>query len=186
MKGDNSVISLSFMKRILSLKHWHLFLLIVVTGAWISPSPLKEIVSATSYISFSVWVYALGVFGNQKISEMGILPFSLNFFKITAFIAPILCVILLFLAPKQVNGVVEEVDLQLAAFIAGGFFLIFVLIYNVVFACKTLTTLELRRQASFSESLTNLVLMIFLFIGIWILQPKITRLIAESDNPEFD
>lgn len=124
------------MKRILSLKHWHLFLLIVVTGAWISPSPLKEIVSAISFISFSVWVYAIVVFGNQKISEMGIQPFTLNFFKGTAVIAPLLFVNLLFLAPKQVNGVVEEVDLRLAAFMAGGFFLIFTVIYNFVFACK--------------------------------------------------
>lgn len=174
------------MKRVLSLKHWHLFLLIVVTGAWTSPSPLKEVINSISFISFSIWIYAIGVFGNQRVSGMGIQAFPLNFFRVNTFLVPVLCVILLVLAPKQANGVVEKVDLQLAVFMVSGFYLIFALIYSVVFACKMLATIELKRHASFSESLINLVLMFFLFIGIWMLQPKITRLIAEDEMPVGD
>jgi hypothetical protein len=47
--------------------------------------------------------------------------------------------------------------------------------------CKTLATLELKREVTFGDYFVNLLLMLFIFVGVWILQPKIARLIVDND-----
>ena len=56
----------------------------------------------------------------------------------------------------------------------------FALFQTIVFSCKTLAMIELKREVNFSDYLVNFILMLFFIIGVWILQPKITKLIAEN------
>ena len=58
----------------------------------------------------------------------------------------------------------------------------FALFQTIVFVCKTLAMIGLKREVKFSDYLVNLILMLFLFVGIWILQPKIKKLIADNEN----
>jgi hypothetical protein len=60
-------------------------------------------------------------------------------------------------------------------------YLLFAMLQTVVFACKTIATIELKREVTFGDYFVNLLLMFFLIIGIWILQPKVTRLIADNE-----
>ena len=89
------------MKRILTFKHWQLFLLIVITGAWTSPSPLKEIINSISLITFTIWIYSIGVYGQERVATLGLPPLNLKLFKTNILLLPILLIIVFILAPEQ-------------------------------------------------------------------------------------
>jgi hypothetical protein len=56
-------------------------------------------------------------------------------------------------------------------------FNVFCIVYINYFAAKTLKSIELRRHAIFSEYIGEFFLIWFYPIGVWILQPKINRMI---------
>ena len=51
--------------------------------------------------------------------------------------------------------------------------------YAMIFAAKNLKSVELEREAKISEYLGDFFLVWFFPIGIWILQPRIHKLINE-------
>jgi hypothetical protein len=169
------------MKRILSFKHWQLFILIFIAGAWVSPSPLKEIVHSISIVSFSIWIYSIGVYGHDRIQQLGLPAMNLKLFKVNALLVPVLLFVALFFVAKQTEDTNATSNLLTIIFTPITLYLFFAIFQTVIFACKTLATLELKREVIFSDYSTNLLLMIFIFVGVWILQPKITRLIADND-----
>jgi len=52
-------------------------------------------------------------------------------------------------------------------------------LYATIFAAKTLKSAELKKEAKISEYLGDFFLICFFSIGIWILQPRIHKLINE-------
>jgi nitrate reductase gamma subunit len=56
----------------------------------------------------------------------------------------------------------------------------------IIFACKTIAKVEYRREVSFSDYFDYFFLMICFVIGIWILQPKVNRLIAPKEEVAFE
>jgi hypothetical protein len=61
------------------------------------------------------------------------------------------------------------------------FFSIFCIFYCLYFVAKTLRTIELQRECSFSDFAGEFFLIWFYPIGIWIIQPRINK-IAEEEN----
>lgn len=70
------------MQKLLSFKHWQLFLLIFICGARTSPSPLKEIVNSVAAITFAFWIYAVGIYGQERVGESGLKQMNIKLFKI--------------------------------------------------------------------------------------------------------
>lgn len=174
------------MTKLLSLKHWQLFLLIVICGAWTSPSPLKEIINSVALVSFTSWVYAIGVYGQSRIAELGLMVMNVKLFKVNVLISGVLWLILLICAATQgqdigANEPSGTIRIKDILFILPGFYFFFAFVQTIIFACKTIAKIELRREVSFGDYFTNLLLMVFFFIGVWILQPKINRLIATKE-----
>ncbi len=58
-------------------------------------------------------------------------------------------------------------------------FSIFCMFYSLYFAAKTLKTVELQRETSFSDFAGEFVSIWFYPIGIWIIQPKINKIIED-------
>ncbi|MGZ3778262.1 MAG: hypothetical protein ACXVI9_12145 [Mucilaginibacter sp.] len=58
-------------------------------------------------------------------------------------------------------------------------FSIFCLFYCIYFAAKTMKTVELQREVVFSDFIGEFFLFWFHFVGVWILQPRINKLIAQ-------
>jgi hypothetical protein len=54
--------------------------------------------------------------------------------------------------------------------------------YVMYFAAKTLKTVELQREVSFSDFVGEFILLWFFPIGIWFLQPKINKMMEEEDE----
>jgi predicted permease len=60
------------------------------------------------------------------------------------------------------------------------FFSIFCMFYCMYFIAKTIKTVELQRPVSFGDYIGDFFLIMFYFIGVWILQPKINRMATEN------
>ena len=175
------------MKKILSFKHWQLFLLIVICGAWTSPSPLKEVIHTVSIVTFTIWIYAIGTYGQDRIGRLGLKPMNVKLFKANVIIVGALFLILLFNSAMQEKGsesidATNNFDLKDIIFILLGIYVLFAFFHPILFVCKTIAKIELQREVSVGDYFTNLILMFFFFIGVWILQPRITRLIITNDH----
>ncbi|MGB0869916.1 MAG: hypothetical protein ACPGSD_09985 [Flavobacteriales bacterium] len=167
------------MKSILRFKHWQLFILIVLTGTFVAPSPIQEIVHTVGLITMAIWLYSIVIFGQGKLKMLNIPTLKTKLFKINVVLYPILINIVLFLdhlyAPKQ-----NELNVYTILFALIVLYWFFALFHCMWLAIKTITMLELKKEVLFSECLKNLFQFIFLILCIWYLQPKITRLIADN------
>lgn len=171
------------MKKVLKFKHWHLFILIVLTGAWTSPSPLKEIINSIALVIFLIWIYAIGIYGQEKLKSLELPALNTKLFKINIILFPILLIVSFLLSPEQTaENTKAEFNIQTILLIPISLYMFFAFFQTIVFSCKTLAMIELKREVKFSDYLVNLILMLFFIIGVWILQPKITKLIAETEN----
>ena len=61
-----------------------------------------------------------------------------------------------------------------------GFYLLFALIDLMLFPARVLRTLELRRTVPKRECIGEFIMMLFLPIGIWFLQPRINKVYSED------
>jgi len=82
---------------------------------------------------------------------------------------------------EPATGNEPELGLSAAITIPLVLYLIFAVFHIVIFAAKVLATIEHKGKAALADYLANVVLMSCLFLGIWILQPKISRLIGNED-----
>lgn len=194
------------MKLIATLRHWLVFSLLFVLpfagllifrliltfkGDELNLQPLLLIgpVSAVliSYIFITsfVWVYGTGVYLHSRLPE-GIF-LNLPIFRFMT-IAPLLwgfwyAYIMLRFFSYTSGGVISDDSLGtfgLAAIVAGLFCL-----HNLWFIAKCLRSVEAGGEVNLGAYIGDFFLLLFLPIGIWILQPRINR-IAGTEEPEDD
>ena len=85
------------------------------------------------------------------------------------------------------TGMIESGAKPNGAFIGGvigvivplHLFSMFCIFYSLYFVAKTFKTVELQRQVSFSDFAGEFFMIWFYPIGIWIVQPKINKMIEE-------
>lgn len=165
----------------LSFKHWQLFLLIFICGAWTSPSPLKEIVNSVAVVTFTLWIYAIGIYGQERIAELGLKLMNLKLFKTNVIIVGAFFFIGLAFSATQGEAnqaMADTFELKDIIYSVGGLYLAFAMVQTIIFVCKAIAKIEYQREVIFSDYFNNLLLMFFFFIGIWFLQSKVNRLIA--------
>jgi len=165
------------MKKLLTFKHWQLFILIFICGAWTSPSPLKEIINSVSILTFTFWIYAIGVNGQEKIAELGLKPMNVKLFKVNVIIVCVFLFLSLIFFSQMEASSSDTFGLKDIPLMIGGLYLFFAIFQTMFFACKTIAKIEYQREVLLGDYFANLVQMLFIFVGIWILQPKISRLI---------
>jgi hypothetical protein len=169
------------MKKILQVKHWQLFILIIICGAWVSPEPLQSIINGMAFATFFWWMYAIAVYGQQKAMSYGLKPLNLQWFRINFFF--LVCVAiagLLFpdLLAEESSETIGPADIP---FIAFGLYLMIAFLQIMLFTCKTIARLTERREVTFGDYFVNLFLFGFLFVWIWILQPKLNRIFSDAE-----
>ena len=167
------------MKKILSFKHWQLFILIVLLGAWTSPSPLKEIINFISIATFTIWIYSVGLSGQRKIANLGLESMKQTLFKITSLSVPIIFILLWTLSPLT-----EDNDnWGMASLLIGllGADLIFAVGYSVYFVSKTIVTVEKSKPVEFNDYIGTIILTVLFFVGVWIIQPKVNKLLTAEN-----
>ena len=115
------------MKRLLYFKHWQLFLLIVICGAWVSPSPLRQIINSISIITLLSWIYSIGVYGQDKVAELGLKTMNIKLFKTNMIVVTILCLIGLIYSAitKESNEASSQFGLEDVIISVAGLYFVF-------------------------------------------------------------
>ena len=165
------------MEKILNFKHWHLFILIVLLGAWTSPSPLKEIINSIAGLTFLTWIYSIGVFGQEKLKELGLQTSDTKFFKINIFLIALLTVTINLFSKETTDFEISDIII-----VPFALYLIFSIFYTAIFAIKTLTKIELKKEIEFSDWILNFIMLIILFVGIWFIQPKVNKYLGTAEQ----
>ncbi|MFI5140087.1 MAG: hypothetical protein ACHQIM_19865 [Sphingobacteriales bacterium] len=132
------------------------------------------------------WSVATGL---QKLLPAGI-TMKVTMFK-TFLIIPVIyiCLILGFMSYFVSAGfhrseVVDYgiyISISFAVIIPLHLFSMFCLFYCLYFVAKTLKTVELQREAGFSDFAGEFFLTWFFPIGVWILQPRINKMIKDHE-----
>ncbi|HWI89913.1 MAG TPA: hypothetical protein VNT20_01510 [Flavisolibacter sp.] len=177
------------MKRLLYFKHWQLFLLIVICGAWVSPSPLRELINSVAITTFLAWIYSIGFYGQDRIVELGLKSMNLKLFKTNVIIVAIMCLIGLVYSviANETNDVASSgFGLADILLLIASFYFVFTFFYSILFVCKTIAKVEYRREVSFSDYFDYFFFMVSVIVGIWVLQPKVNRLIASKEETLYE
>jgi hypothetical protein len=65
-------------------------------------------------------------------------------------------------------------------------FAIYCMFHNIYFTAKTIKSVELQKTLSFSDFAAEFLLLWFYPIGVWIIQPKVLKLLSSKNHIEED
>lgn len=185
------------MKKLLALKHWQLFVLIILpvvifqliaTIVFIQGSnvsfvlPFALIATFLACGVFFSWLYALGTNLYKKLPAASGL--RLKRFKILFFI-PLIYILLFPLFITWISGAHEDaevVPVLLLLVFPLHLLAMFCIFYCLYFNAKSLKAVMLQRPVTFNDFAGEFFLLWFFPVGIWILQPQINKLFANTDD----
>lgn len=202
------------MNLFLRAKHWQLFLtmfglpflveivmmVIIFLNIRQNPDP-TIILNYFRFFPLVAIIFIVPLFGWQWSIAVGLQPYLPQWvkMKITKFkvflIIPIVYIVLILFAITFIFNTqfqsLDTVDLtaQMGAAFAIIFpihiFSMFCLFYCIYFVAKTIKTVELQRSVSFNDFAGEFFLTWFFPIGIWILQPRINKIIENTGALNF-
>ena len=195
--------------KFLRAKHWQLFLLLfgvpmlfqfVIMTSMISnieasgsPNPAMmfdqmkffPLIMVVYMAVFFSWFWSMAIGLQAKVPE-GV-KMKVKKFKIFFFIPLCYMTLIMFFMGFVFNGIADGTEDPSGALFGGLVMIIFPLhllsmfcmFYILYFAAKTVKTVELQREVKFSEFAGEFFLLWFYPIGVWIVQPKINKMIEE-------
>ncbi|WP_089381988.1 hypothetical protein [Lutibacter agarilyticus] len=120
------------------------------------------------------WVWAISTSLNDKLpldSKLNIKVFRI------LFLIPIIYILLLTLGLDYILNEGDGNGGLFGVIIILHLFSMFCIFYGLRFAAKTMKSVELGRNAKFGDYAGEFFLMWFSFIGYWVLQPRLNKLI---------
>ncbi len=201
--------------KLLKAKHWQLFLIIVGMPVVVQSVFMASILSQISthntpdpiklfalmpwiFIFYLVamlvlfgWYYAIAL----KMDKLIPAPLKLNLrrFKILFFIPLIYFTILIsFLIAFMLNIEMLPTPIDIAPIVSIVFLIIPVHLFSIFcightfyFVGKSIKLAELKRSVKFEDFVGEFFLAWFYLVGIWILQPKVNKLIKTEIKPDM-
>ena len=182
----------------LKAKHWQIFILMIGVPILFQVfAIIYLIISKDSILTFSIfpifmllfisvffgWFWSIGVGLNKFLPQESNL--NITKFKIFLLIPFFYMIFLMFSmlsfgvfsdSPPS-NGMF---GISFAIIIPLHLFSMFCMFYIMYFCSKTIKSIELKREAIFSDYVGEFFLLWFYMIGIWILQPKINKIYVEK------
>jgi len=183
--------------KFLNAKHWQIFLLtmglpiilqvIMTSMMFTNEDPtlmlrIMPIISIVFMVAFFGWFWSVAIGLQSKIPAN--INLRVNRFKIFISI-PILYIILIFgfmgtfMESTFENGAEPSnavIGSMLGIIIPIHLFSMFCIFYSLYFVAKTFKTAELQREVIFSDFAGEFFLFWFFPIGVWIIQPKINKI----------
>jgi hypothetical protein len=130
------------------------------------------------------WQWSVAI-GMQKLVPDGV-KMKVGKFKIFFFVPVVyltlLMIFIFFVFPMDFsnpNDFVPGFLIGFAIIMPVHLFSMFCLFYCIYFVSKTLKTVELQKEVVFADFALEFFLVWFFPIGVWILQPKINKIVAE-------
>ncbi len=195
------------MKLLLKLKHWHLFLIVVVipfgihvfnmismftneilvdtTGPDLTFEYMKwmPLIMVLAYGGLFGWQWAVANKLNKHLPE----GFKMNLtrFKIFFFFPLVYMVFFMaffFLMFSGGKDIFPEGNFIIFFVLIGIFhlFSMFCLIHNIQFIAKSYKAVQLQRAVQVGDYIGEFLLIFFWFVGIWFIQPKINELVEKN------
>lgn len=187
--------------KFLKAKHWQvfsstsgiviIFLLVMIGFAIFNPdssrmpsfikfAPVTVMVICMGIFACWVWSIAIGL--QSKVPE-GI-KMKVARFRIFFFIPITLILLFSVFIGAVINGLIDSPitpsdELYKNIFAIIHLFFTFCILHSLYFAAKTFKTVELQRDVTFSNFAGEFFMIWFHPVGIWILQPKINKIIQE-------
>lgn len=189
------------MKLLLKLKHWQLFLLLMVipilfqigmfAAVFISNDPLMmfslfPIVMILFMGIFFGWFYALGTHLHKKLPDT--VHMNLRLFKILLFIPVAYMSLFMVFMINMFNGIIGGGEPNVAIFMLIfplHLFSMFCIFYCLYFNAKSLKSVELQKPVTFNDFAGEFFLIWFFPVGIWFLQPRINKLFEETQQNDL-
>ena len=187
-------------EKFLKAKHWQLFLIIfgipvlmqivimgkivfyLISGKEPDPFFMFNYFPFLTLITILVigvllgWVWAVAIGLQHKVPE-GI---TMKVKKFKVFFFAQLIYIIFFLGFFMTTFFAGPDPLIFAAIIPLHIFSMFCMFYTLYFVAKTFKTVELQREVHFSDFAGEFFMIWFYPIGVWIVQPKINKMIEKS------
>jgi hypothetical protein len=131
------------------------------------------------------WLYSIGIGLQSKLPEdvkMQVGRFKIFFFIPLVYIS-LISMAMFFLVSNIafLAGTFASVGLVMFIFLFH-LFSMFCIFYVLYFAAKTFKTVELQKEVRFSEFAGEFFMLWIFPIGVWILQPKINKIMEEEDE----
>jgi hypothetical protein len=190
------------MKLFLTLKHWQLFILLVgvpfiaeilLMGVVIASSDPRiafyffPLIMILSVGPFTAWFYSLGTNLFKRVPLT--VKMSLTRFKVFLFFQVAYILFLTVFMAGLFSNLSPEGKINPAIFsfiFPLHIFAMFCIFYCLYFNAKALKAIELKRPVTFGDYAGEFFLLWFFPIGIWILQPRINRLINSTPEEPVD
>jgi len=154
---------------------------------------VSSVVMSFIIIVLFAWYWAVCVGLQEKVPEhakMNVKKFKIFYFIGLAYSFFFVGLIAFFIynLPNIIAGVISVSGLGtiLTILTSVHFFAVFCLLYCLYFAAKTIKTVELQRETTFSDFIGEFLLIWFFPIGVWIVQPKINELAATDYSSDDD
>ena len=196
-------------EKFLKAKHWQLFLLtfgipmifqFIMMGSMFSnfgaetpPDPtimfnymkFFPIMMIVFMGVFFGWFWSVAIGLQKKVPEN--VKMKVNKFKIFFFIPMAYMLLITAFMGITMGGLMESgsepsgglIGSMVAIIVPLHLFSMFCIFYSLYFVAKTFKTVELQREVKFSDFAGDFFMIWFYPIGIWIVQPKINKMIEE-------
>ncbi|MEP1489118.1 MAG: hypothetical protein ABJL44_07545 [Algibacter sp.] len=196
--------------KFLKAKHWQLFILmigipilfqIIMMGTMFlnfnsetipDPMVMFDIMKFFPIIMILYMGVFFGWFWSIAIGLQGKVPENVKMktkkFKIFFFIPLVYILFISLFIGGIFSGVVQNGTESDFGFIGGMMLIIFPLhllsmfgiFYTMYFVAKTFKTVELQKEVSFGDFAGEFFMLWFYFVGIWIIQPKINKMVEDK------
>ena len=131
------------------------------------------------------WLYSIGIGLQSKLPEdvkMKVGKFKIFFFIPLVYISLISMGMIFLLSNIAFLAGTFAPGVMILVFFLIHTFSMFCIFYVLYFAAKTFKTVELQKEVRFSEFAGEFFMLWIFPIGVWILQPKINKMMEEEDE----
>lgn len=171
-------MTIKLMNFFLKMQAWKLFFLftIPVLAGVLIPKDLENdllpFVNLLFFILIIGWLYSVGVTANRLLTKE--IQINDTFFKLN--IAYFLgYIVVLFFNLGSLQSILFDESSFAVIF---SIYFTFAVFYCFYFPSKVLVMCEIKRNVNFENHRREFFLLIIFFIGIWILQPRINKLVV--------
>ena len=155
-----------------------LFNLKLLTAIYLSII-LIPIVWVSFFIGTFGWIWAISIHMKHKLPNN--LELKTSIFKFLFTIMTLLSIVIILKLLFALTGYYDSVaTITTKTFQVLIIVIFFIIIWTTRFAAKTIKSIELGRIAKFTEYLLEFFLINFSFIGFWIIQPRINRILNNN------
>ena len=164
------------MNFILRLKHWQIFLILIVGllihNLTIEDNPtLSTILQVSGGMVYFLWILLVGHSLYQLLPNKINLNYNLYIINTFVWLAAYIIVMVISDGQGMTFTGVEALP---------GFYAFFAFLHFLIFPARILKSIEQDKKADIGECIGDFFLIVFLPIGVWFLQPRINKVATQK------